>query len=214
MPSDRCHWGLYLISDDASLLDGSFLTLLDAALRAGLRVAQLRGKRVPEETLLEAGREARRLTRRQGAALIVNDSPELARRLDADGVHLGQGDLAPAEARRLLGPGAIIGFSTHTREQVAAAQREPVDYIGVGPVFATATKEGADPVVGPDLVRWAVASSRVPVVAIGGIALGNLDSVLATAVPNVAVISAITRAADPAAAAREFLRRIAAARLA
>lgn len=208
MPSHDCRWGLYLISDDASLLDGSFPALLDAALRAGLRVAQLRGKRVNENALLAMGREARRLTRRHGAALIVNDRVELAMRLEADGVHLGQGDTPPAEARRILGPGAVIGFSTHNREQVEAAQGQPVDYIGVGPVFATSTKEQADPVVGLDLVHWAVGRSRVPVVAIGGISLENLDAVLATGTPNVAVISAITRAADPAASVAEFLRRV------
>ena len=172
-------------------------------------MAQLRGKRVDEDVLAVVGREARRLTRLYGAALIVNDSVELARQLEADGVHLGQSDTAPAEARRILGPDAVIGFSTHSRAQIEAAQNQPVDYIGVGPIFATSTKEQADPVVGPELLRWAVAHRRVPTVAIGGITLENLDAVLATGTPNVAVVSAISRAADPAAAMAEFLKRVA-----
>ena len=201
-------WGFYLISCETMLRGGTFLPLLSEALAAGLRVAQLRAKSsLDEDELLRVGREARRLTRATGAALIINDRVDMARDLDADGAHVGQEDLPPAEARRILGEGRLLGLSTHSREQVLRAQREPVDYIGFGPVFPTTTKENPSPVTGLENLAWAVRTSRLPVVAIGGITLENVDAVLASGARSVAVISAVSRAADPAEAVRAFLSR-------
>lgn len=201
-------WGLYLISDEPMLADGSFLALLDHALQAGLRVVQMRSKSLPAESLLEIGARIRRLTRDYDATFIVNDKPELARALQADGVHLGQGDITPEEARKVLGEKILIGLSTHNRDQILEAQARPVDYIGVGPVFATRTKADADPVAGLELLKWGARNCTLPAVAIGGITLENLDLVLQTGARNIAVIAAISRAADPAAMAKEFIRKI------
>jgi thiamine-phosphate pyrophosphorylase len=201
--------GLYLISDETMLASGSFLPFLEEALAAGLRIVQLRAKTMPHAALCAVGAEVRRLTRAHGATFIVNDLPEVALELDADGVHLGQDDPPPAEARRLLGPDRLIGLSTHNREQIARANREPVDYIGVGPVFATRTKANPDPTVGLELLRWANTEGTLPTVAIGGITLETLDPVLATGAASLAVIAAIGRAPNPAQATREFLHRIA-----
>ena len=202
--------GLYLISDEGMIRRGAFIPFLEQALAAGLKTVQLRAKSLDPPTLEHTGTEMRRLTRRCAATFIVNDDPELAVRLEADGVHVGSGDASPEKARAILGPGRIVGLSTHNRDQVADAQSRPVDYIGVGPVFTTGSKAAPDPVVGVDFLASARSHSRLPVVAIGGITLENLEDVLQAGVHGVAVISAIVRAADPLGAVREFLERIAA----
>ena len=208
MTESASSWGLYLISCETMLRQSSFLPFLEKALRAGVRAVQLRAKNaLDEDELLRIGREARRLTREAGAAFIVNDRVDLAMQLDADGAHVGQDDLSPAEARRILGAGKLLGLSTHSREQVLRAQREPVDYIGFGPVFPTMTKENPSPVTGLPNLAWAVRNSRLPVVAIGGITLENVDDVLAAGARNVAVISAVSQAPDPVEAVRAFLSR-------
>lgn len=200
--------GLYLISAESMLRDGSFLPLLDGALQAGLRIVQMRAKTLDRPRMLEMGAEIRSLTRRHGAIFIVNDNPHLALALEADGVHVGQGDMLPAEARRILGPGKILGYSTHNQAQIEAARKEPVDYIGIGPVFPTGTKENPDPTTGIQLLDWARDHAALPFVAIGGITLDNLDLVLRAGTRSVAVIAAISNAPDPLAAAREFIARI------
>ena len=208
MTESACSWGFYLISCETMLRERSFLPFLEKALRAGVRGVQLRAKNaLDEDELLRIGREARRLTREAGAAFIVNDRVDLAMQLDADGAHVGQDDLSPAEARRILGAGKLLGLSTHSREQLLRAQREPVDYIGFGPVFPTMTKENPSPVTGLPNLAWAVRNSRLPVVAIGGITLENVDDVLAAGARNVAVISAVSQAPDPVEAVRAFLSR-------
>lgn len=198
--------GLYLISDEAMLLDGSFFGFLEQALQKGLRTVQLRGKSLPASDLHQVAQACRQITHKAGALFIINDSLQLALDCNADGLHLGQEDLAPADARQALGPEKIIGLSTHNREQVAAASREPVDYLGFGPVFQTSTKEKADPTVGLDALRSAVTASRLPVVAIGGISLGRAGEVMQTGCQAIAVISAIARQADPLSALEDFLR--------
>jgi thiamine-phosphate pyrophosphorylase len=201
-------WGLYLVTCEAMLADGTLLPFLDNALAAGVRIVQLRSKLASMEQLRAAGAEIRRLTRAHNSLFIVNDHVDLAAELEADGVHLGQTDTLPEEARRILGPNAIVGLSTHNENQILEAADRPVDYIGVGPVFATTTKTDAEPQVGTALVRWARARSACPFVAIGGITLQNVAEVLQAGARDVAVISAISRSADPVGATREFLRRI------
>jgi thiamine-phosphate pyrophosphorylase len=200
--------GLYLLSDDAMLRERRFLAFLEEALDAGLKLIQLRSKELDEAGLEKVGRQIRDLTRRSGATFIVNDSPELALRLDADGVHLGQDDASPERAREVLGAEKIVGLSTHSKDQIQDAASRPVDYIGFGPVFQTRTKADASAVVGTDLLKWAVANTDLPLVAIGGIALWNLDLVLRAGVSRVAIISEVSRSADPLAATREFMRRL------
>lgn len=173
--------------------------------RGGARILQLRAKDVPDARFLALAREALAAARAAGALLLVNDRPDIARIVGADGVHVGQEDLSPADVRALLGPGAIVGFSTHTLEQLRAAAGESLDYVAVGPVFATHTKARADPVVGLDFVRRARESVSLPLVAIGGITRESARSVIQAGADAVAVASGLLDASDLRAAAAEFV---------
>lgn len=186
---------------DLGVLAGRPLEAVAAALvEGGARLLQVRGKGVPDSRLLDAVRRALAVARAGGAALVVNDRADVALIAGADGVHVGQDDLPPAECRRLLGPGAIVGFSTHTLAQVRAAAGEPVDYVAFGPVFATATKADAQPVVGVDGLRAARGSVACPLVAIGGITRDTAAAAIAAGADGIASISAVLGAGDVAAA--------------
>jgi thiamine-phosphate pyrophosphorylase len=156
----------------------------------GATFIQLREKQhAPREFYSEA-EEALRVARECGVRLIINDRVDIARALSADGVHLGQDDLPPEAARELLGEHAIIGFSTHNVEQAKKAARLPVDYIAIGPIFETTSKENPDPVIGLEgLRRVRQIVGEIPLVAIGGIGLGNIAKVLEAGADAVAVIS-------------------------
>lgn len=169
--------------------------LLEAAIRGGVDVVQIREKDAGDRTLLAGLEEARAITRRHGVPLVVNDRPDLAVLAGADLVHVGQDDLPVAAVRRF---GLPVGLSTHSQAQIAAAD---ADYIGVGPVFATPTKAGR-PAVGLELVRHAAAHARVPWFAIGGIDETNVADVVAAGAARIAVVRAISNAADPERAAR------------
>jgi thiamine-phosphate pyrophosphorylase len=181
--------------------------VLRPALQAGVDVVQLREKAGAEREVVEAGEVFRRLCDAYDALFIVNDQAELAIACAADGVHLGQHDASPEEARRLLGNDALIGLSTHSREQVDAAAG--VDYIATGPVFRTVTKPDYEP-VGLELVRYAADRASVPFFAIGGIDASNVEEVLGAGATRVAVVRAIRDAAEPGEAARALKARIAA----
>jgi thiamine-phosphate pyrophosphorylase len=178
--------------------------LVEPALDGGVDVVQLRDKEADDERIVDAARSLRPLCAERGALLIVNDRPELAIDAGCDGVHLGQDDATVDEARALLGADGLIGVSTHTPEQVAAARESLADYIAVGPVYATPTKPGAQP-VGTALVRHAARDARKPFFAIGGIDASNVESVVAAGAERVAVVRAIRDAPNPRAAA-EALR--------
>ena len=206
----RAH--LYLITAPMAGLEA----MVEAALGGGVRLVQYRAKAdatsgngVPldDATRLQQVRALRALTSRYGALLIVNDRIDLALAAGADGVHLGQGDLPPQLARRLLGPDRLIGRSTHQLSQLQQAVADGCDYVGVGPVHATPTKPGREP-VGLDYVRQAAVESPIPFFAIGGIELANLAAVRAAGAARVAVVRAITAAADPAAAAAGLLQAL------
>jgi len=170
---------------------------LEAAVRGGVDLVQVREKSLADRELLPRLEEARVITRRLGVPLVVNDRPDLAVLVGADYVHLGQDDM-PVEAAR--GFGLSVGLSTHSPEEIEAAT---ADYIGVGPVYSTPTKEGR-PAVGLELVRHAAASARVPWFAIGGIDASNAGEVVAAGATRLAVVRAIGDAPDPGAAAREL----------
>jgi len=174
--------------------------LLDAALRGGVDVVQLRDKELPDDELVAAAAPFRRACDRHGALFVLNDRPDLVDACAADGVHLGQNDAPVAEARALVGPERIVGLSTHSREEMEAA--ENVDYLGVGTIFTTPTK--AEDAVGLELVRVAAETARLPWFAIGGIDLANVGLVAAAGAHGVAVVRAIRDAEDPEAAAREL----------
>lgn len=156
----------------------------------GATFIQLREKQASPREFYREAEEALRVARTLGVRLIINDRADIALALRADGVHLGQDDLPPAAARELLGERAVIGFSTHNVEQAVAAARLPVDYIAIGPVFETSSKENPDPVVGLDgLRRVRQAIGQTPLVAIGGIKRENIPEVFAAGADSVAVIS-------------------------
>ena len=175
--------------------------VLDGALAGGADLVQLRDKDAGESAVIAAGKRLGELCHEHGALFLVNDRPDLAAACDADGVHVGQEDMSVADARSLVGPDRLVGLSTHSREQLDAA--EGVDYVSVGPVWATPTKEGRPP-VGLDLVRYAAERAAVPFFAIGGIDASNVAQVVAAGARRVAVVRAIRDAADSEAAARRL----------
>jgi thiamine-phosphate diphosphorylase len=174
--------------------------LLNAAMAVGAGMVELRDREQPRAVIERAGRTFRRLANTYSALFIVNDDPHLALELSADGVHVGQDDMDPAEARRIMGPDAIIGLSTHSREQIEAAATAPVDYISVGPIWETPTKEGR-PATGLELIRTAAEVAAKPWFAIGGIDAGNVGEVVGAGANRICVVRAIRDAADPRAAA-------------
>jgi thiamine-phosphate pyrophosphorylase len=174
--------------------------MLNAAMASGAWMVELRDRDQPRNVIERSGRTFRRLANTYVALFIANDDPHLALELSADGVHLGQDDMDPTEARRIMGPDAIIGLSTHSREQIEAAANSPVDYISVGPIWETPTKEGR-PATGLELIRTAANIASVPWFAIGGIDSGNVDQVVAAGAERICVVRAIRDADDPRAAA-------------
>ena len=203
---------LYLVTSPSPRLEA----VVEAALEGGVRLVQYRakdgslapdGQPITDAVRLQQAQALRQLCSRYGALFLVNDRIDIALAVDADGVHLGQGDLPPALARQLLGPEKLIGRSTHALAQLQQAMRDGCDYVGVGPVNATPTKPGREP-VGLDYVRQAAAESAIPFFAIGGIEAANLQAVLDTGATQVAVVRAITEAADPAQAARDLLEML------
>lgn len=207
---------LYLVTSPVANLEA----VVAAALGAGVRLVQYRAKAdapagdapaggpaITDQQRLADARALRELCARHGALFLVNDRLDLALAVDADGVHLGQDDLPPAIARSLLGPDRLIGRSTNRIEQLHQAVADGCDYVGVGPVNATPTKPGRDP-VGLEYVRQAAAASPIPFFAIGGIDAATLDGALAAGASRVAVVRAITHAADPGAASAALLARL------
>jgi len=174
--------------------------LLNAAMSGGAGMIELRDREHPRNVVERSGHTFRRLANTYGALFIVNDDPHLALELRADGVHVGQDDMEPAEARRIMGSDAIIGLSTHSREQIEAAANQPVDYISVGPIWETPTKEGR-PGTGLDLIREAAEIATRPWFAIGGIDPGNAYEVASAGAERLCVVRAIRDAENPRAAA-------------
>lgn len=197
--------GIYVVTDDTLRPERSHVDIAAAALDAGVRVVQLRDKRTPFSKLVRVAHDLRILTRRHDALFIVNDRVDLARITAADGVHLGPDDMHPADARRILGPHALIGASVSSVEE-AEKYAAHASYFGVGAIFGTATKGDAGEAIGP--AKIAEIKSRFPehpVVAIGGINAGNVSQVFAAGADAAAVVSAIVAADDVAAAARELV---------
>lgn len=195
---------LYAILDAACFADGEAMLAAAAELIAsGVTLLQYRNKYGNAREMLD---QARELQRRVGGRikLIMNDRADLCLAAGFDGLHVGQDDLSPEAARRIIGPERILGVSTHNPEQLAVADLTSADYLAVGPVFATASKVNPDPVVGIEGVRRARALTRKPLVAIGGITRANGRSVLDAGADAVAVISDLIR--DPRKSAEEFLR--------
>ena len=191
----------------SDLCRGSLRETARAAIAGGADVLQLRDKGIADDQLLAQAAEMRELTDETGRILIINDRPDIASIVGADGVHLGQHDLPIAEARGLLRPGAIVGRSTHSLAQAKAAVNEGADYISVGPIFETDTKDAGKP-VGARLLEETAAAVNLPIVAIGGINPDNLASVVDAGASLVAVCSAVCASDDPKAAAEAIRQQI------
>ena len=197
---------LYLVCDARPL------EWLRAALRGGVDLVQLRDKTLDDGGLVAAAGAFREAASEAGALFILNDRPDLVAACDADGVHVGQDDLSPAEARGILGAERIIGRSTHAPAQADLASSDvDVDYLAVGPVHATPTKPGR-PAAGLEYVAYAARTVTKPWFAIGGLDAGNVDAVVARGAERIVVVRAITEASDPEAAARVLGERLGATR--
>ena len=196
-------WRTYLVTQ-ASLSDGRpTLEIVRAAIDGGVDAVQLREKDSSARSRYELGRELRELTAEAGVDLIVNDRVDIARAIDADGVHVGQSDLPVAVARDLLGSDAIVGCSTATVAEAREAEAEGADYLGVGAVYGTSSKDVDDDQdgIGPERIAAIADAVSIPVVGIGGITATNAGPVVEAGAAGVAVISEITAAPDPRAAA-------------
>jgi thiamine-phosphate pyrophosphorylase len=200
---DAC---LYFVADRDGMQHA-----LDAALAGGADLFQLRDKDASDDELLAAAETAREKCRAAGALFLINDRPDLAVACNADGVHVGQDDTPVGRAREIVGDDAIVGLSTHSMKQAQAGCRSGADYIAVGPVHATPTKEGR-PAIGVEPIKYAAAHVSVPWFAIGGIDTKTVGDVVRAGARRIVVVRALTDADDPEAVARTLRTRLNGAR--
>ena len=201
MPID---FSIYLVADADYAAGRDLLGLIGEAVRGGATVVQLRAKNLSSRDFLELGRRAADRLAGTGIPLIINDRVDIGLACGAAGVHLGQEDMPLAAARKILGGDSIIGISVNTVEEARTAEVGGADYVGAGPAFATATKETALPVLGPEGIGRIKRAVRIPVVAIGGIGAANVADLAAAGADGIAVISAILGASDARRAAEDL----------
>ena len=192
----------YLVTSPVPALLG----VVEAALKGGIAIVQYREKTADDETRLKTAQQLRSLCHRYSALLIVNDRVDIAAAADADGVHLGQQDLPMDVARKILGPGKIIGRSTTNSQELSRALNEGADYIGVGPVYETPTKPGKA-ATGNEYVHYAAQHATMPWFAIGGLNAENIEPTLAAGATRIAVVRALMEAADPTEIARSLVEQ-------
>ncbi|WP_265109582.1 thiamine phosphate synthase [Halosolutus halophilus] len=204
------NWRTYLVTQESLSNGRSTLEIVRAAIDGGVDVVQLREKETATKWRYELGLQLRELTAEAGVDLIVNDRVDIARAIDADGVHVGQSDLPVAVARDLLGPDAIVGCSASTVGQARRAEADGADYLGVGTVYGTTSKDVAEEKdgIGPERVAEITDAVSIPVVGIGGITAENADPVVEAGATGVSVISEITGADDPQAATAALARAV------
>lgn len=203
MRCDKRHMRLYAVTDRAWTGKRTLYQQVEAALRGGVTCVQLREKTLDEAAFLQEAKELCALCRRYGVPFIVNDSVEIALACGADGVHVGQEDLAAGEVRRRVGEDMILGVSVHTVEEARRAVQDGADYLGLGAVFPTSTKADAD-VMPRETLRAICGAVDVPTVAIGGISRGNLLRLSGSGVDGAALVSAIFSAEDIEGTCREL----------
>lgn len=196
---------LYAVTDRSWLGNGTLSDAVEAALRGGATMVQLREKSLTQEDFLQEAKMLATLCARFQIPFLINDNLEIALACNADGVHVGQDDMDPQKARALLGPGKILGVSAHTVQQALAAEKTGADYLGVGAVFSTATKQDAASVP-LETVREICQAVSIPVVAIGGISADNILSLQNSGVVGAAVVSALFAAEDIFSAAQNLSR--------
>ena len=194
---------LYAITDRAWLRGRTLYEQVEEALRGGATILQIREKDLPEAEVEKEAKEIQKLCKKYGVPLIINDNVELAKRIDADGVHVGQSDMEAGKVRELLGPDKIIGVTAKTIEQAQFAEANGADYLGVGAVFHTGTKTNAIEITHDDLQKIC-ASVQIPAVAIGGITRENVEELKGRGMAGVAVVSAIFAQPDIEEATREL----------
>ena len=197
---------LYVVITEAFCAGRTALEVLAQALAAGVRLVQLREKDMDGRRFYGRAVEFRRMTTAAGALLIVNDRVDIALAAGADGVHVGQDDL-PVGAVRKIAPQLIVGASTHSLEEALAAQEAGASYVNIGPIFATQTKPTTVP-LGPEVIDKIAPRLRIPWTTMGGITSSNIDQVVARGARHRAVMTAVTAAADPTAAARLLREKI------
>jgi thiamine-phosphate pyrophosphorylase len=197
---------LYVLLSGSGCAAALDWTIAEAA-AGGAAIIQLREKELSDRELIDRARRVRQWTRRAGVLFIVNDRPDVARLAEADGVHLGQDDLGVQEARRIVGPDALIGISTHNLDQVRQAVLDGASYIGVGPTFRSGTKDFAD-LAGLDFVRQAVGETSLPAFVLGGVNLQTIDQAVQAGARRVAVSQAVAQAEDPRATAAALLHAL------
>lgn len=185
----------------------SNLEVLEGVIRAGAKIIQLREKDYPARDLYELALKFRRLTAEAGLLLVINDHVDIALAVGADGVHLGQEDLTVPVARRLA-PELLIGASTHSLREALQAQKDGADYINIGPIFPTKTKEGVRRFLGPEAVADIGSKIRIPFTVMGGIDETNMDQVLVRGARRVAMVTGITKAVNIAQKVRELREKI------
>lgn len=203
---------LYLVTDPRQTAARGLLATVEAAVAGGVTLVQLRDPDAHGRALVEQARALKALLAPWRIALIINDRVDVAVAAGADGVHLGQDDITPADARALLGPQKILGLSVGSPREFAASDLSAVDYLGVGPVKATGTKGDAGSAIGTAGIAAVRALTGVPLVGIGGIDAAITPDVVKAGADGVAVVSAICAAADPKAAAETLRRAVSAAR--
>jgi thiamine-phosphate pyrophosphorylase len=195
---------LYAILDP-TLLTSSELDMAEALAGSGVELIQYRNKTASSRQFFEISRQLSSALGPRGVRLIVNDRPDIALLAGAGGVHVGQDDLSVEDTRAITGPDRWVGVSTHTLEQLAAADRTSADYIAFGPIFPTATKKNPDPVVGMEILGKARQMTKKPLVAIGGITIERAAEVYRAGADSLAVIRDLICAPNPSVRAREFL---------
>jgi len=201
---------LYLVTDQSLSRGRTTTSVVEAALKGGVDIIQLREYAMTDWEMLNVAHEVRLLTKKHNALFIVNNRPDIAKLAGADGVHLGQDDLPVEEARKILGPGKLVGVSTHEIDQAHKALVDGADYIGVGPIYPTQTKKNVVPPVTLSYVKQVCAWKKAPpFFAIGGIKHQNAPAVLAAGAGRLAVVSAIVAADDIQKACAEFKEIIA-----
>ena len=199
---------LYAVTDRSWLKPGETLVeVVETLLKAGVTCVQLREKEAEDALILQEAQELKELCHRYGVPFLVNDRPDLAQAVGADGVHVGQEDTGLVEARNLLGANALLGGSAHTVEEALAAQAAGADYLGCGAVFGSGTKHNVSQMSLETLTALCQAVD-IPVVAIGGVSLDNLPLLAGTGIAGVAVISGLFAAADKTEAAQAFLQQL------
>ena len=197
-------YSLYLVISQSDCLGRDVFQVLEQAVQGGVSLVQLREKTMPTRDLVALAKKIKTFLAEHHIPLIINDRVGVALAVQADGVHVGQDDMHPLDVRPLIGPNRVLGLSINTEEQLSEAQSLPVDYLGIGPVFATQTKKDSKAVLGLDKLSSMCRKKHIPAVGIGGINAQNASQVIAAGAEGIAVVSAICGADPPQRAAGEL----------